>query len=124
MREAKSSSTTRSKYRRRSRDGDDNKGGPTGFKHPSSAAGHQGPVSVAKAARPWEDIVEEMEEMNDSPTDSEALPAPQPRALGAGSAQPNEGKNVSLLSEKFAVFLLGRYPTNCCACKSGSVSPF
>lgn len=89
-------SSTRPKYRRSDRDRDD-KDITAGSRRPhSSSAGTGGPVSVAKTARPWEDIVEEME-MNDSPTDSEeALPAPQPRALGVGSTDTNEGRRVSL----------------------------
>lgn len=63
-------------------------------KHFSGTGRTGGGGSGARAARPWEDIVEEM---NDSPTDSE-VPAPQPRALRTPSAEStptNQGRNVS-----------------------------
>lgn len=69
--------------------------------------GGGGGGSGARAARPWEDIVEEM---NDSPTDSE-VPAPQPRALRTPSAESTptkQSRNVSFefCFEGVAAFLL------------------
>lgn len=63
-------------------------------KHHGAGGVEAAPMSAVRAARPWEDIMEEMEEMNDSQTDSEGLPAPQPRALGAATAAASEARNV------------------------------
>lgn len=92
------SSNTRPKYRRNSGRDRDDKDTTAGSRHPhSSSTGAGGLVSVAKAARPWEDIVVEM---NDSPAESEeVLPAPQPRALGGGIADANDGRKVSLVGD-------------------------
>lgn len=90
--ETTNASGTRPKYRRSGRGIDEKDTAPV-RRHPhSSSAGMGGAVPAAKAARPWEDIVEEM---NDSPACSdEILPAPQPRALGGGSTDANEGRKV------------------------------
>lgn len=94
--EVTSGSSSRPKYRRGSGRGRDDKDTTAGSRHlHSSSAGTGGSVSVGKAARPWEDYVEEM---NDSPAGSaEDLPAPQPRSLGGASTDANEGRKVSLV---------------------------
>lgn len=71
-------------------------------------------TSRPKVARPWDDIVEEMND--DSPTESEILPAPQPRALRTPSSLPTPRKEAPKVSHLTKPRQEERAKSCVCAC--------